>query len=65
VSEREIVMTDDKTKRAPQDAKLSSLEEDYQIDYWTGKFGVSGDRLAAAIRQVGHSAAAMEKYLKR
>jgi hypothetical protein len=28
-------MADDKTKRAPQDAKLISLEEDYEVEYWT------------------------------
>jgi hypothetical protein len=34
-------MVDDKTKRAPQDTKLISLTEDYEIDYWTEKFGVT------------------------
>jgi hypothetical protein len=57
-------MSDD-TKQAPQHDKFISLEEDYQIDYWTGKFAVSRDHLAAAIRRVGHSAEALDKYLKR
>ena len=57
-------MSDD-TKHAPEHDKFISLEEDYQIDYWTGKFAVSRDHLATAIRQVGHSAEALEKYLKR
>jgi hypothetical protein len=34
-------MVDDKAKRAPQDTKLISLTEDYEIDYWTEKFGVT------------------------
>jgi hypothetical protein len=29
----EIAMADDKTKRAPQDAKLISLTEDYELEY--------------------------------
>jgi len=58
-------MVDDKTKRAPQYTKLISLEEEYEIDYWTQRFGVSRDRLATAVRRVGHSAAAVEKYLTR
>jgi hypothetical protein len=58
-------MVDDKTKRAPQDTKLISLEEEYEIDYWTQRFGVSRDRLATAVRRVGHSAEAVEKYLTR
>jgi hypothetical protein len=34
-SEKEMALADDKTKRAPQDAKLISLEEDYEVQYWT------------------------------
>jgi Protein of unknown function (DUF3606) len=54
----------DSTKHAPQHDKFISLEEDYQIDYWTGKFSVTRDHLAMAIGRVGHSAEALEKYLK-
>ena len=57
-------MADD-TKHAPQDDKFISHEEEYQIDYWTGKFAVTRDRLAMAVGRVGHSAEALEKYLKR
>ena len=57
-------MADD-TKHAPQHDKFISLEEEHQIDYWTGKFAVTRDRLAAAVGRVGHSAEALEKYLKR
>jgi hypothetical protein len=28
-------MADDKTKRAPQDANLISLTEEYEVEYWT------------------------------
>jgi hypothetical protein len=56
-------MADDKTKRAPQDGNLISLTEDYEIDYWTEKFGVSRERLAEAIRAVGHSADKVSTYL--
>lgn len=56
-------MADDKTKRAPQDAKLISLSEDYEVEYWTKRFGVSRDRLAEAIRAVGHSAENVGAYL--
>jgi transposase len=49
-------MVDYKTKRAPQDANLVSLEEDYEVEYWTRKFGVTRQRLADAVSSVGHSA---------
>jgi hypothetical protein len=56
-------MADDKTKRAPQDSNLISRTENYEIDYWTEKFGVSRERLAEAIRAVGHSADKVSTYL--
>jgi hypothetical protein len=58
-------MADDKTKTAPQDAKLISLTEDYEIAYWTKKFGVTKEPLAEAVQRVGHSVAAVEADINR
>src|SRR6266849_2880005 len=58
----ETPMSDEKTKRAPQDTKLISITEDYEVEYWTERFGVTRERLAAAVRQVGRSAQAVERY---
>ena len=58
-------MADDKTKTVPRDAKLISLTEDYEVAYWKKKFGVSAERLAQAVRRVGHSAAAVEEEIKK
>jgi hypothetical protein len=60
----EIPMVDDKTKRAPQDAKLISLTEDYEVEYWTERFGGTRERLATAVRRVGNSALEVERYLR-
>jgi len=57
-------MADDKTLRGPQDASRIALGEDYEVDYWTGKFGVTRERLEAAVKAVGNSAAAVEARLK-
>jgi len=57
-------MADNKTKRAPQDAKLISMSEDYEVRYWTEKFGVSTQELAEAVKAAGHSAKAVEDHLK-
>ena len=57
-------MTDDMTKTAPHDVDLISLTEDYEIAYWRKRLGVSDDRLAEAVRRVGHAAAAVEAHLK-
>jgi hypothetical protein len=57
-------MTDDRTNRGAQDRSRISLKEDYEIVYWTARLGVSREQLAAAVNNVGHSAKAVEKYIK-
>lgn len=58
-------MADDKSQRAPQDSSRIAMGEDYEVDYWTGKFGVSRERLQQAVDAVGNSARAVEDYLRR
>jgi hypothetical protein len=41
-----------------------NVHEDYEVRYWSKKFGVSADKLKAAVRKVGNSAQAVEKELK-
>jgi hypothetical protein len=55
-------MADDKTKRGPQDGKLISMKEDYEVAYWTKKLDVTRSQLDAAVKAVGHSAEAVEKH---
>jgi hypothetical protein len=57
-------MSDDKSKRGPQDRSRISLGEDYELRYWSEKFGVSAERLKAAVKKVGNSAEAVEKELR-
>jgi hypothetical protein len=58
-------MVDDKTKRRPQDSTRVSLSEDWEVDYWTERFGVSRDRLRQAVQEVGNDAEAVGRYLAR
>ena len=57
-------MVDEKTLRSPEDRSRIALGEDYEVRYWTDKFGVSRQRLEEAVRAVGNSATAVEQYLK-
>lgn len=57
-------MADDKTVRSPQDASWIALGEDYEVRYWTKKFGVDRAKLEAAVKAVGNSAKAVEQHLK-
>jgi len=56
-------MSDDTTIRRPQDSSRIALGEDYEVRYWTDKFGVSRDELAEAVKAVGNGADAVAVYL--
>lgn len=56
-------MADDKTKKGPQDRSRVNISEDYEIRYWSEKFGVSAEELKAAVKKVGNSAEAVEREL--
>ena len=58
-------MADDTTKTAPQDASRINIHEDYEVRYWTKRFGVTAEQLRAAVTKVGTSANAVEQELKR
>ncbi|MFO1303675.1 MAG: DUF3606 domain-containing protein [Burkholderiales bacterium] len=58
-------MSDDGTKRVPQDGKRINMSEDYEVRYWTEKFRVSKEELARAVQAVGSTADAVEQHLKR
>jgi hypothetical protein len=59
-----IPMADDPTKKGMQDRTRINAGEDYELRYWSEKFGVSQDQLKAAVKKVGSSVAAVEKELK-
>jgi hypothetical protein len=56
-------MADDKTNRGPQDASRIDMHEDYEVAYWTKKFGVSKVELESAVAAAGVSADAVAKEL--
>ena len=57
-------MTDDPTKKGVQDRTRINTSEDYELRYWSEKFGVSQDQLKAGVQKVGNSVSAVEKELK-
>lgn len=58
-------MSDDKTKTGPQDASKISLSEDYEVRYWSEKFGVTREELERAVKQAGNGAEAVQAHLQR
>jgi hypothetical protein len=57
-------MADDPSKRGPQDRSRINTNEDYEVRYWSDKFGVSAEQLKAAVKKVGNSAEAVEREFK-
>ncbi|KPF68318.1 hypothetical protein IP69_11670 [Bosea sp. AAP35] len=56
-------MADDKTIRGQQDRTRINMSEDYEVRYWTKKFGVTKEQLAAAVKTAGPSSAAVAHIL--
>ena len=57
-------MSDDKTKRGPQDPSRIDMHEDHELAYWTKKFGVTADELRGAVKSAGTYVKAVEAELK-
>jgi hypothetical protein len=58
-------MADDLNQRAPQDASRISLNEDWEVRYWTKTLGVSREELEKLVRQHGNSIEAVKKALTK
>jgi hypothetical protein len=61
----ERMMADDLKQRAPQDASRISLNEDWEVRYWTKTLGVSREELEKLVRQHGNSTETVKKALTR
>jgi hypothetical protein len=56
-------MSDDTSKRGPQDRSRVNVNESWELSYWTKEFKVSADELRAAVKEVGPSVEAVRKKL--
>lgn len=57
-------MSDDKTETGNPDRQRISLSENYEVRDWSEKFGVSENRLRAAVEKVGNMADDVERELR-
>jgi len=58
------IMPDDPKKTA-EDAKVISLEEPHEIQWWRKALNATEAELRAAVHQVGHSVQAVREYLAK
>jgi len=58
-------MSDNKSKTGSPDRDRISTSEDYEVQYWSEKFGVSGEELIDAAKASGtNDPEKVEAYLK-
>jgi hypothetical protein len=58
-------MADEKADRGRPDRDRINITEVYELRYWSNKFGVSKEELAAAVARVGPIAKDVEAELKK
>jgi hypothetical protein len=58
-------MSDNLNDRGPQDASKVNVNEDWEVAYWTRKFGVTADQLKQAVKQVGTSADKLGQHFNK
>ncbi|AYO77292.1 DUF3606 domain-containing protein [Sphingobium yanoikuyae] len=58
-------MADDKNAKGPQDRSRVAMGEDYEVRYWTNRFGVNRDQLQDAVDAVGNDVDAIAAYLNK
>jgi hypothetical protein len=56
-------MSDDPSKRGKQDRHRINVSEDYELRYWTEKFGVSQDERKSAVQKLGPMATNVQQHL--
>jgi hypothetical protein len=56
---------DNKQNIGSPDRDRINVNEDYELQHWSKKFGVSHDELKAAVKAVGTSAKDVEEYLNK
>lgn len=57
-------MTDSMEHRGPADRTRINVNEDYELRYWSEKFGCTTDELKGAVKAVGVSVEDIKKHLK-
>ena len=56
-------MPDNLKIRQPQDPKQINVHEDWELTYWSNKFGISKDKLRQAVQAVGPYVEKVKQYL--
>ena len=58
-------MADSLNDRGPRDAARINVNEAWELDYWSKKFGVTKSDLKDAVEKVGFGASTVEAHFKK
>ncbi|HEX8517945.1 MAG TPA: DUF3606 domain-containing protein [Bacteroidia bacterium] len=58
-------MPDNKSKQNAQDSGRINIHEEYEVRYWTEKFGCTKAQLVEAVNRVGTSSEKVGEFLSR
>ncbi len=58
-------MADNLQSAGPQDRSRINVHEEWELRYWTEELGVSKERLAELVKEVGPSVAAVRQRLTK
>jgi hypothetical protein len=56
-------MSDDLTRRKPEDPNKININQSWEVDYWTKTLGASEARLKEAVKAVGPMVSDVKRYL--
>ncbi|MDJ1483485.1 DUF3606 domain-containing protein [Cytophagaceae bacterium YF14B1] len=56
-------MSDDLTKKRPQDASKINIHEPYEVNWWCAELGCTKAQLVAAVKAVGVFVKDVKQYL--
>ena len=59
------IMADDLKNRGPQDRSRVSVNEPYEVNYWTKELGVTNEQLRELVREYGVSVAKIREVLSK
>ena len=58
-------MADDLKQTGRQDDQRINVEQEHEVDYWSGKFGISKDQLRSAVQSAGPMVKDVQRHLGR
>jgi hypothetical protein len=58
-------MSDNLSRRQPEDPNKINVNQQWEVEYWSNKFGVSESKLRLAVHAVGPMVADVRRYLNK